>query len=64
MTASDGWRLSEWFLSSMQWVAIVGGNHDAWAHGPGVDPMQWLTDKCGVLCYAQDEIRISLDLTL
>ena len=60
VTASDGWRLSEWFLSSMQWVAICGGNHDAWAHGPGVDPMQWLTQKCGVLCYAQDEIRMNL----
>ena len=59
-TASDGWRLSEWFLSSMQWIAMVGGNHDAWAHGPGVDPMKWLTDKCGVMCYAPDEIRISL----
>jgi len=60
VTASDGWRLSEWFLSSMQWIAIVGGNHDAWAHGPGVDPMHWLTEKCGVPCYAQDEIRINL----
>lgn len=60
VTASDGWRLSEWFLSAMQWVAICGGNHDAWAHGPGVDPMEWLTDKCGVACYAQDEIRINI----
>ena len=60
VTASDGWRLSEWFLSSQQWVAIVGGNHDAWAHGPGVDPLEWLTKQCGVICYAQDEIRIHL----
>ena len=60
VTASDGWRLSEWFLSAMQWVAICGGNHDAWAHGPGVDPMEWLTKKCGVACYAQDEIRINI----
>ena len=61
ITASDGWRLSEWFLSSMQWVAIVGGNHDAWSHSAGLDPMKWLTQKCGVLCYAQDEIRITLN---
>ena len=60
VTASDGWRLSEWLISSMQWVAIVGGNHDAWANGPGVDPMLWLTKKCGVMCYAPDEIRITL----
>jgi len=60
VTASDGWRLSEWFLNSQQWVAIVGGNHDAWAHGPGVDPLEWLTKQCGVICYAPDEIRIHL----
>ena len=60
ITASDGWRLSEWYLRAMQWVAIVGGNHDAWANGPGVDPMKWLTEKCGVPCYAPDELRITL----
>lgn len=60
ITASDGWRLSEWLLNSMQWIAIVGGNHDSWAHGPGVDPMQWLTKQCGVMCYAPDEIRMTL----
>ena len=60
VTASDGWRLSEWFLKSMQWIAIVGGNHDAWANGPGVDPMSLLSEKTGVMCYAPDEIRITL----
>lgn len=60
-SAADGYRLSEWLLSAMQWVAIVGGNHDAWAHGPGVDPMAWLTQKCQVPCYAPDELRITLD---
>jgi len=63
VTASDGWRLSEWLLNQMQWIAIVGGNHDAWAHGPGVDPMAWLTRKCGVKCYATDELRITLKFT-
>ena len=61
VTASNGWRLSEWFLSSMQWIAVVGGNHDAWAHGPGVDPLKWLSDKAGVSCYAQDELRITIE---
>jgi len=61
VTASNGWRLSEWFLSSMQWIAVVGGNHDAWAHGPGVDPLAWLSDKAGVSCYAQDELRITIE---
>ena len=59
VTASDGWRLSEWLLSSMQWLAIVGGNHDSWAHGPGVDPLAWLSRRCKVLCYAPDELLIT-----
>ena len=59
-TASDGWRASRWLLESLQWVAICGGNHDRWAHGPGVDPLAWLSRECGVKCYAEDEIRITL----
>ena len=59
-TASDGWRLSEWLLNQLQWIAIVGGNHDAWAHGPGIDPYEWLAKRCRVTCYAPDEIRITL----
>lgn len=58
--ASDGWRLSEWLLNSMQWLSLVGGNHDSWASVAGLDPYEWLTKKCGVMCYAADEIRITL----
>lgn len=61
MKASDGWRLSKWMLSSLQWVAIVGGNHDSWSHAPGVDPLGWVAKECGVLCYAPDELRITLN---
>ncbi len=60
ITASDGWRLSRWFLESMQWLAIVGGNHDSWAHAAGVDPLGWIAKDCGVLCYAPDEIRMTI----
>lgn len=60
MTASDGWRLSQWFLESMQWLALVGGNHDQWAHAPGHDPLKWLSRDAEVMCYAPDEIRLSL----
>lgn len=59
-TASDGWRASKWLFESLQWVAVVGGNHDAWAHGPGIDPLRWLTKECGVKCYDSDELRIHL----
>ena len=58
--ASDGWRLSRYMFETLTWIAVVGGNHDAWANGPGIDPMAWLTRECGVMCYAPDEIRITL----
>tara|TARA_R100001129_G_scaffold124072_1_gene86570 strand:+ start:3566 stop:4657 length:1092 start_codon:yes stop_codon:yes gene_type:complete len=60
-TATDGWRASRWLLESLQWIAVVGGNHDAWAHGPGIDPLRWLTRECGVQCYDTDELRIHLN---
>lgn len=60
MKASDGWRLSKWMLESMQWIAIVGGNHDRWAHAAGIDPLAWISRDTGVLCYAPDELRITL----
>jgi len=60
VTAQQGWDLSEWLFDELDWFAVVGGNHDAWAHGPGIDPMRWLTDKCGVRLYAPDELRITV----
>jgi hypothetical protein len=59
-TASEGWRASQWLLEELQWLAIVGGNHDAWSHGPGVDPLRLLSDKFGVRCYDPDELRLTL----
>jgi len=60
MMASDGWRLSQWLLESLQWIAVVGGNHDQWAHAPGVDPLKWVSKQAKVMCYADDEIRMTL----
>ena len=61
-TASEGWRASRWLLqdAGLQFLAIVGGNHDAWAHGPGIDPLRWLSDECGVTAYDADELRLTL----
>lgn len=64
--ASDGWRLSAWFLDSssdgagMTWVAVCGGNHDQWSHAPGTDPLKWISKEAKVRCYAPDEIYITL----
>lgn len=60
VTASDGWRLSEYLLDLIQWVAIVGGNHDSWASAAGIDPWDYLSKKHGVQCYAPDELRLTL----
>ena len=59
-TASDGWRVSRWLLDELQWIAIVGGNHDSWAHVPGVDPLKLMCEEFKVKCYDQDELRITL----
>ena len=59
-TAKDGWMLSEWLLKSMQFIALVGGNHDSWSQVPGHDPYTWLTRACGVMTYAPDELRLTL----
>jgi len=62
--ASDGWRLSEWFLRThntddeKKMLALVSGNHDAWANSPGLDPLASLA-KEHVHIYAPDEIRIT-----
>jgi len=58
VTAADGWRLSKWLFNSLDWLAIVGGNHDSWSHAAGMDPYSLLTELCGVLCYAPDELKI------
>ena len=57
--ASDGWRLSEWFLSSGPFLAICSGNHDQWGNTHGLDPLGDLAKRCGVRVYAPDEIRIT-----
>lgn len=39
-SANQAWRLVEWLVTSIDWMYIVGGNHDAWS-GSG-DPVKWM----------------------
>lgn len=39
-SANQAWRLVEWLVTSVDWMYIVGGNHDAWS-GSG-DPVKWM----------------------
>jgi hypothetical protein len=39
-SAAESWVLTEWLITSMKWLYLIGGNHDLWA-GAG-DPLRWL----------------------
>lgn len=46
----QAWRLTEWLVRSVDWLYLVGGNHDAWS-GSG-DPLQWMMrEQAGVFQY-------------
>jgi len=39
-SAAEAWVLVEWLVTSVQWLYILGGNHDLWS-GVG-DPLKWI----------------------
>ncbi len=41
-SAAEAWALTEWFVNSVRWLYIVGGNHDNWS-GAG-DPLKWILE--------------------
>lgn len=44
-SAKDAWTLVEWLTKSMDWLYIIGGNHDLWS-GAG-DPLKWISRQQG-----------------
>ena len=56
-TASEAWILAEHWLRSVDWLFMVGGNHDAWS-GSG-DPIKWIS-KAMHVHYAADAVRARL----
>ena len=64
-TASEGWRLAQWFLGAgaesagLNFLIAVGGNHDAWAHSLGWDPYATLC-RDSVRYYDDAEVRLRL----
>jgi hypothetical protein len=56
-SASQAWKLAEWFISRTRWLWLIGGNHEGW-HGAG-DPLKWICRQNGAL-YKSSELRMEL----
>jgi hypothetical protein len=56
-SASQAWRLAEWFVNRCDWLYMIGGNHDLWS-GSG-DPLRWIAKHQNSL-YKSSEARIAL----
>jgi hypothetical protein len=58
-SAKQGWQLCEWLVTSLRWLYLVGGNHDAWS-GSG-DPLKWISKQARSL-YSPNGARLDLQL--
>jgi hypothetical protein len=54
---SQAWTLAEWFLRRVDWLYLIGGNHDAWS-GTG-DPIKWI-QRGRSAPYMSSEVRLEL----
>lgn len=57
-SASQAWKLAEWFIRRCDWLYMIAGNHDAWS-GSG-DPIKWIARQQGSL-YKSSEARLELN---
>lgn len=57
LSAAEAWVLVEWYVKAVPWLALVGGNHDAWS-GAG-DPIQWMASSARKL-YEANGVRLAL----
>ena len=56
-SSKESWRLTEHFITKVNWLYLVGGNHDAWS-GSG-DPLEWMISQRNGL-YNNNGIRMNL----
>lgn len=56
----QAWKLVEWFVGSVPWLYLIGGNHDYWA-GDG-DPIIWMQKQSQCNEYRAHGARLALDL--
>ena len=43
VTEAEPWKLVEWLVTSVDWLYLIGGNHDLWV-GDG-DPIEWMVRR-------------------
>lgn len=56
-SARQAWKIAEWFLRRVDWLYLIGGNHDAWS-GAG-DPITWI-QRGQTAPYSPSEVRLEL----
>lgn len=56
-SASQAWKLAEWFIGRCDWLYMIAGNHDAWSGS--ADPIKWIARQQGTL-YKSSEARLEL----
>lgn len=56
-SAKDALVLARWLLTSMDWLFLVGGNHDAWSGDD--DPIAWIAEQHNALHQAH-AVRVDL----
>lgn len=54
-SSKEAWQICEHFIKSVDWLYLIGGNHDAWS-GSG-DPLKWI---CGDSLYTKHGQRMKL----
>lgn len=59
LSQAEAWVLVEWLVKAVPWLALVGGNHDAWS-GDG-DPIKWMA-KSARVNYEANGARLNLCL--
>ena len=57
LSAAEAWVLVEWLVRAVDWIYLVGGNHDLWS-GAG-DPVKWMAKQARVQ-YQSHGMRLGL----
>lgn len=56
-TSAESWKLVEWLISPINWLFLIGGNHDLWT-GNG-DPLDWIARQANSI-YEPHGVRMAL----